>query len=349
MYDTAILIGRFQPVHNGHLALLRDAFAVARQAVVVLGSAHAARSPRNPFTWQERAALLQAALPEADRARLLVLPIRDYYDEPRWARAVQAGVYGLLAQQGRASTHHEICLIGHFKDASSGYLRSFPAWPLRALPRQSETDATALRNGYFGAEPVDALAKQVPPNVVAFLERFGGTPEFVRLKAEWHALEQSHAAWANAPYPPVFVTVDALVRACGHVLLVRRAHAPGQGLLALPGGFLDVHETLWQSCLRELAEETQCRLSAEALAAATPRVAVFDHPARSERGRTISHVHCFDLAGTTLPEVRGGDDAAEALWVREADLPGLEAQCFDDHFHILDHFLGLLPGGDAPA
>ncbi len=348
MYDTAILIGRFQPIHNGHLALLRDAFAVARQVVVVLGSAHAARSPRNPFTWQERAALLQAALPEAHRARLLVLPIRDYYDEPRWARAVQAGVNELLAQEGRTSTHHDICLIGHFKDATSGYLRSFPAWPLRALPRQNDTDGTALRNAYFAGQPADALAKQVPPNVVAFLERFSETAEFERLKTEWQALNQTRAAWANAPYPPVFVTVDVLLRVGGHVLMVRRAHAPGQGLLALPGGFLDVHETLWQSCLRELAEETQCRLSAEELAAAAPTVAVFDHPARSERGRTISHVHFFDLAGNTLPEVRGGDDAAEAMWVPEADLLGLEAQCFDDHFHILDHFLGLLPRGDAP-
>jgi cytidyltransferase-like protein len=67
MYDTAILIGRFQPLHNGHLALLLDALSAARQVIVVLGSAHAARSPRNPFTWQERAALLHDALPEADR------------------------------------------------------------------------------------------------------------------------------------------------------------------------------------------------------------------------------------------------------------------------------------------
>ena len=343
MYDTAILIGRFQPVHHGHLALLRDAFAAARQVVVVLGSAHAARSPRNPFTWQERAALLRAALPEAERARLLVLPIRDYYDEPRWARAVQTGVRDLLAQHGSDSSDHQICLVGHFKDASSSYLRSFPDWPLRALPRQGDNDATALRNAYFSGEPASTLEQQVPHCVVAFLERFSQTPDFARLQTEWRALKEGRAAWANAPYPPVFVTVDALLRACGQVLLVRRAHAPGEGLLALPGGFVEVHETLWQSCLRELAEETECSLTAAELTAALQGVAVFDHPGRSQRGRTISHAHFFDVPGATLPKVHGSDDAAEALWVPVDELRALETQFFDDHFHILDQFLGLLP------
>ena len=343
MYDTAILIGRFQPVHNGHLALLRDALAAAHQVVVVLGSAHAARSPRNPFTWQEREALLRGALPEAERARLLVLPVRDYFDEPRWARAVQAGVHALLTQHSNTASPQKICLVGHFKDPSSGYLRSFPAWPLRALPRQGGTDATALRDMYFGGAPANALAEQVPHAVVAFLDGFRETDAFTRLQTEWRALKQGSAAWEGAPYPPVFVTVDALLRACGHVLLVRRAHAPGQGLLALPGGFIDVNETLWQSCLRELVEETQCHLSPADLAAALQGVAVFDHPARSQRGRTISHVHFFDMPGATLPTVRGSDDAAEALWVPAGELAGLETQFFDDHFHVLDHFIDLLP------
>ena len=59
-------------------------------------------------------------------------------------------------------------------------------------------------------------------------------------------------AWATAPYSPVFVTLD--------VVLIRRAHAPGKGWLAVPGGFIEQRKTLWQSCLRELAEEGHCAL-----------------------------------------------------------------------------------------
>jgi bifunctional NMN adenylyltransferase/nudix hydrolase len=44
-----------------------------------------------------------------------------------------------------------------------------------------------------------------------------------------------------------------------------------------------------------------------------------------------------------LPEIAGGDDAAEARWVPIADLLSLEEQFHDDHFHILDAFLGISP------
>ncbi len=92
MVDTAIYIGRFEPVHNGHMALLQRALDSAQQVIVVVGSAWQARSPKNPFTWPEREAMLRNALPEADRSRVLVLPMRDYYNEAVWVQAVRQGV-----------------------------------------------------------------------------------------------------------------------------------------------------------------------------------------------------------------------------------------------------------------
>ncbi len=116
----------------------------------------------------------------------------------------------------------------------------------------------------------------------------------------------------RAPYPPVFVTVDALLRCQGRVLLIRRGHAPGKGLWALPGGFVEPNDTLWQSCLRELQEETHCTLPEERLRAALRGQQVFDHPQRSLRGRVITQAYFIDLGNDTLPEVLGGDDAAHA-------------------------------------
>ncbi len=342
VYDTAILIGRFQPFHQGHLALLRDALSVAQRVVVVLGSAHAARSPRNPFTWQERSDLILGAVEESERSRIHPLPVRDYYDEPVWAKAVTEKVHSLLGSTTAPSASESICLVGHFKDPSSGYLRSFPHWPLRALPRQGQIDATALRDAWLGGAAPSTLADALPANAVAFLEDFARTPAFSLLQQDWQALKDDKAAWASAPYPPTFVTVDALVQSRDQVLLIRRGHSPGKGLLALPGGFIDVHETLLQSCLRELAEETHCALPASALTAALREVRVFAHPARSQRGRTITHVHHFDLREQQPPAVLADDDAALAQWLPIADLAALEDQFFDDHFHILDSFLGLL-------
>jgi len=347
MYHAAVLIGRFQPVHTGHLALLREALARAERAIVVLGSAHQARTPKNPFTWQERARLLRAALPEAERARLIVLPMRDYYDEPRWAQAVRQAVAQHTPAQAR------IALVGHFKDNTSGYLRAFPGWELMRMPRQGAIDATPIRDAYFGATPatLDAalapLAQHLPTATRTWLRQFAQTAHYPALQEEWRMLRAYHASWAGAPYPPVFVTVDALLRCQGQVLLIRRGHAPGKGLWALPGGFVEPNDTLWQSCLRELAEETHCALPEARLRAALQGQRVFDHPQRSLRGRVITQAYFFDLGQEPLPEVRGDDDAAHAEWVPQQQLAGMEDQFHDDHWHILDQFLCLTPEGQT--
>jgi bifunctional NMN adenylyltransferase/nudix hydrolase len=68
---------------------------------------------------------------------------------------------------------------------------------------------------------------------------------------------------------------------------------------------------------------------------------VFDHPDRSLRGRTITHAHYFDLGDRELPEVQADDDAQAVEWVPIEKLSALEDRFHDDHFHMLDHFLGL--------
>lgn len=341
MNDTAIYIGRFEPVHHGHLALLRHALAHARQMVVVLGSAWQPRSAKNPFTWQERADMLRQALPAADHARVQFVPVRDYYNEARWVASVRQEVAARVPAGAR------IALVGHFKDASSSYLRSFPGWELLGVARQGSIDATTIRDAYFGAgsgavlAALAPLAEQMPATTLAMLHRFAQGSDYLRLQQEWQMLRQYRAAWASAPYAPVFVTVDALLRCQNQVLLIRRGHAPGVGQLALPGGFLEPRDTLWQSCLRELAEETHCDLPEDTLRAALRQISVFDHPDRSQRGRTITHTHYFDLGAQPLPAVQAGDDAAQVQWVPISQLAALEAEFFEDHFHMLDHFLGL--------
>lgn len=341
MYDTAIYIGRFEPVHNGHMALLQRALDSARNVIVVMGSAWQARSPKNPFTCHERADMMLEALTETDRARVQVLPMRDYYNEALWVQAVRKGVGQIAA----ADAH--VGLVGHFKDATSSYLSAFPGWELIHVERQGRIDATAIRDAYFGATPgtvrarLSDLASQMPESTLGFLERFAQTPCYPALQEEWRMLRGYREAWAAAPYPPVFVTVDAVLRCQNHVLLIRRAHAPGKGQLAVPGGFIEQRETVWQSCLRELAEETHCDVPEAALRAALQSVAVFDHPDRSQRGRTITHAHYFDLGNAPLPAVQADDDALQAEWIPVGQIAALEAEFFEDHFHMLDHFLQI--------
>lgn len=346
---TAVLIGRFQPFHLGHLALLQQALQTAQQVVVVLGSAYQARSPKNPFTWQERAALITGSLPAQDAARVHCVPVRDYYDEPRWVQAVMRAV------NAQVPAGERIALVGHFKDASSNYLSRFPGWELLSLPRQGDFDGTPTREIYWNLQalPQDAmeaaLEKLVPPFTAQWLRQWSTTPDYEAMRAEWRMISGYQAAWANAPYPPVFVTVDGLLLCHSHVLLIQRGHAPGKGLWALPGGFVEPRDTLWQSCLRELDEETGLPLTEAQMHAALQGCEVFDHPDRSLRGRTITHVFAFHLAGTALPAVHGGDDAAAASWVPLSELAAMESQMFEDHFHVLRRCFARFGAGPVPA
>jgi len=353
-HEAALFIGRFQPLHNGHLVLLRQALATAPRVIVVLGSSFQARTPKNPFTWEERAELIRLAVGEADAVRIQFLPLRDFYDETRWVAAVKAGVARLLAtaEDRKAPS---IALIGHFKDATSSYLRRFEPWQLIAAERAPGTpDAQQVRDALFASAELasaddrraalGALTAVLPHSTLAFLRSWISLPFFNALAAEWAALKRYHEAWSQAPYAPVFVTVDAVVQCAEHVLLIRRAHPPGVGLWAVPGGFIEQRETAYQSTLRELAEETHLHLLDTTMQQALKASAVFDHPDRSQRGRTITHAHHFDLGDRELPEVCADDDAQSVAWVPIADLTSMEDQFHDDHFHMLDHFLGLTKG-----
>ncbi|MGB0128082.1 MAG: bifunctional nicotinamide-nucleotide adenylyltransferase/Nudix hydroxylase [Rhodocyclaceae bacterium] len=337
--DLAVVIGRFQPVHNGHAALLAQALDRAEKVVVVLGSSFHARSPKNPFTWQERAAMLGLCLNDEERRRVSFVPMRDYYNDERWVAAVEKDV--AKAAPGARS----IALVGHFKDATSNYLNAFPRWELIAVPRTGDVDATAVRRILFEPEAQEVslavLSSVVPQAILQYLRAWTKLPGYPPLVDEHAKVAADKAMWKSAPYPPVFVTVDAVVRAAGSVLLVKRANHPGRNLWALPGGFLDQRESLLQAAMRELREETALGIAEPSLAAALKAVAVFDHPHRSLRGRTITHAHFFDLGDARLPEVVGGDDASHAEWIPVDALRAMEDQFFEDHFNILDHFLGL--------
>ena len=339
-FDWAVCIGRFQLFHNAQLTQLREALRLAPRCAVLVGSAHQARSPRNPFTFEERVAVIQLALTEEERERVDFLAVRDVYDEKRWVRQVRSALARLTG-----SERTRIVLVGHRKDPTTHYLDDFPDWTLHDVGRLGEVHGKALRAALFGTEPLDAalaaIASQVPASTIAFLRAWAQLPFLAHLREEWAQLAEEKEKWATAPYPPVLVTVDAVVRIADQVLLIRRGHAPGKGLLAVPGGFIEPRETAYQSAVRELREETGLHLLPSEMEHACRGMRVFDHPDRSQRGRVITHAFYFDLGDRMVPEVAGGDDAAEARWVDIAELPSLEDQFHDDHFHLLDAFLGF--------
>jgi bifunctional NMN adenylyltransferase/nudix hydrolase len=334
---TALIIGRWQIFHKGHETLLNAALASAPRVIVVMGSAYRSRNPQNPFTWQERQAMIESTLSAENRARVQFLPVRDYFDDIRWNAAVREGV-ARLTDGAPANT---ITLVGYKKDSSSYYLDHFQGWTWKGVDREIDIDATALRNVYFeGADPdarMAVLQPYVSAPVLAYLQAWARLPAFAERVTEHAAVLTYRKRWAA----PFHLTADAVMQASGHVLLVQRGGDIGHGLWALPGGFVEPGERMYTAALRELQEETGFKSLASTMQAAFQGSVVFDHPGRSPRGRIITHAHHFNLGHIALPEVKGADDAMDARWVPIADLPGMESQLFDDHAAVLDRFVGV--------
>lgn len=143
------------------------------------------------------------------------------------------------------------------------------------------------------------------------------------------ASQSSPAAYDPAKYDRPSVTVDIVLftyRDDGqYVLLVRRKRWPYADHWALPGGFIDMNETLEESAQRELLEETG--ISGVQL----EQLHTFGNPGRDPRTRVISVAYVGVLDADASHDARGGDDAAEARWWPLHSLPPLAF----DHDRIL--------------
>lgn len=335
--DYLVLIGQFAPFHNGHLALLRRALDLAGRVIVLVGSAGRARDGRHPWTAGEREQMILAAVPH-EAGRIVVRSLRDHlYNENAWLGAVQTAVREV------AGTNTSIGLIGG-PETSADYLRAFPQWPREELPAVACPPAQELREQFLsGTDGGMALLRaHVPRGVFEILDAFRqGSSAYGTLVEEHRFVQTYRKGWESAPYPPTFVTVDAVVVHSGHLLLVARGAQPGKGLWALPGGFVRGTERLADAVLRELREETRLKLPAPVLRGSLRTQETFDHPERSLRGRTITHAFHFEFPAGDLPPVKGGDDAAKARWFPLSELPALESQMYEDHYYIVERFVGL--------
>jgi ADP-ribose pyrophosphatase len=123
----------------------------------------------------------------------------------------------------------------------------------------------------------------------------------------------------SGQYPSVpGVAVGAVVFHQGCVLLVRRGKPPAEGQWAIPGGRVELGESLQRAAEREVREET-----AVVIRCGEPCY-TFDVVHRDQDGRVRFHYVIVDLlaeyvSGSPQP----GDDASEARWISAAELEGL--------------------------
>ncbi|HJP13309.1 MAG: NUDIX hydrolase [Nitrospinota bacterium] len=120
------------------------------------------------------------------------------------------------------------------------------------------------------------------------------------------------------PLRPI-VGVGAIIFSEGEVLMARRGKAPGVGNWSVPGGALELGETLEEACKREVLEETG--LAVEIVS----RCAVLDRITRDNWDRVQYHYVLVDFACRPLEgSLQPGSDITEARWVPLEELENIE-------------------------
>jgi len=326
-YDLAVFITRAQPIHNGHESILQKANTIAKKTLVLVGSANASPSPRNPFTYEERKHMIKMV-----SSKVIVEPLNDYvYEENQWLTDVQEVVSSYSTKK--------VCIIGYSKDDSSYYLKHFPQWDFVDVEYFEVIDATHIRELMFKGKKT-FIKGAVHVNTMTAITQFVQTERFTNLTEEFDFIEKYKADWAFAPFPATFNTVDAVVVQSGHILLIQRKFAPGKGLWAIPGGFIDANESQEDAVIRELREETKIKVPEPVLRGSIVKEKTFSDPIRSSRGRTFTQAYLIQLDDNqTLPKVRGGDDAEHAEFVPLAKFYDMAEQMYEDHYHIVRKLL----------
>ena len=315
MYDLTIFIGRFQPFHKGHLHNVIEALNVGDKLLIIVGSSFNAPNIKNPFSFEQRKKMIEADLLHSsiNLDRIIIEPLADYfYQEEKWEQALRDNV------SKHSSKQHKIAIVGHDKDASSYYLNNFSEWDFIPVTNYKKYNATDFRKEYYRGNIIKAYmcANTIDSGAHKFLANFTKTNAYKDLTIENDYVIEYKKSWGNAPYKPNLVTVDALLIVNNHILLVQRKNSPGKNQWALPGGFLECHETISSAIIRELKEETNIDLTTEQLDLAKASEAVFDYPSRSVRGRTISHAAIFIFdEWPILPNIKAADDAKGVKWI----------------------------------
>jgi bifunctional NMN adenylyltransferase/nudix hydrolase len=343
-YKVATLIGRFEPLHKGHLSNFLQALDIADKVTILVGSSFQPRTPKNPFKFPERRDMIAETLLREVRdlkyndSRFEILPIRDFkYSNNSWIKQVQTVVNG----SNPGVDDSDICILGYDKDDTSWYNHAFPAWnfiPLKGFVEYGSIpiDATKVRELFFEGH-MDYIQGAVPAAVFKFLKEFKDMEPYTEMVEEYKFYKDYHKSWASAPYVPIFQTTDAVVIQGGHILLIQRGFSPGKGLWALPGGFINPKERLEDCLIRELIEETKIKVPEIILRKGITYREVFDHPDRDLRGRTITNAYLIELDGGTgeLPRVKGSDDARIAKWFKLSEIEPMSEAIYGDHSHII--------------
>jgi len=235
MARTAVLIGRFQPLHKAHVELITRALQGADFLLVLIGSSDVWGRLRNPFCAEDRKTLLQSVFP-SDSVEFCFLD-DSAYNYKDWVLRARKLVHQAVrrhfpenSELSPEAIDASIIFYGHDKDDSTWYLKLFPEWSYESVPLlQNGISSTAVREALF-LENWALLENLLPGETLSFLRNWVQTEAFAVLKEEYSFLrsDQSKNSYRN-----IWEYALLLVRA-NYIFVQKRTHLPGRSLFQLP-------------------------------------------------------------------------------------------------------------------
>lgn len=312
---VAVVIGRLQPFHNEHKRLIDHARQVADKVIILIGSAYEPRSLKNPWTYEERRAMIMSVYPDHD---IDFAPLRDYpYDNDAWFRNARNIIESLVEPE------NDIVIVGCNKDASTFYLEGFPNYDLDLIECDTKLDATIIRQDIW--EGFGLRQDLVPAAVFEWITQWYAKDSSVihKLKQKFVDVNKYRQQWGEGP----FICVDSILMSEREWFAVIKHQ---EGTLALPGGFLDKGERTLDGARRECREE----IGFDPGDSPTDFF-IADNPSRDERCHNVSMVYVWDV-GDDMPQLTAGDDAVEVHWMDFHEIQQRREEFRADHWHLLE-------------
>lgn len=237
-----LIIGRFQPVHDGHLSIIERSLKENDHTLILVGSSNKLPDFKNPFTAQERLKLLHDNLGEANYT---LVSLKDKPTDDEWIQDVIATVMNV------EDDPTQVTLYCAPKDED--WYRKNLLYPIVTLDNIS-ISATQVRHAWY-LDELWTVNKSLPKATKDFLEKHHDrerlTTEYITTKDSAMFKLQGHP-FRNPMEPVSFAVITQ-----GNKLLVgRRKGARGYGQLGLLGGYIENTETTLDGCMREVSEES---------------------------------------------------------------------------------------------
>ena len=367
-----VYIGRFQPFHKGHKAIVDLTVKMMKPGdtfTIIIGSADQQETERNPLSASQRKEMLST---ELEGYPVTILTINDSpYNYDLWIERLCAKMLGfksathddfLEKQEDFIKGFSNICIVGmenveEYINRITKYYTYAPTEHFNLginshifseLDTQTSVHGSSIRTLACSEDKghlenfYSAIKDLVDEKVLAYLK----TVNFPLIVYNAYIKGINYAESTGCKYNSCFMTVDNIVfdKFLEQVLLIKRKD---NGKLAIPGGFAEPYMNMKDNALRELEEETS--ITAKMLKDAFVKIdeleptfidAPYRDPRSSHKCNFVSAVYVWqskvDALKNFIPYVKAGDDAIDTVWLSKEECEDLPAWCFHaDHKKVI--------------